>query len=60
MFHVNAWGLPHAATLVGSGLIFPGRFMGDPARVAQVMADEGVTISAGVPTHLDWPVAGAG
>lgn len=49
MFHVNAWGLPHAAAMVGSKLVFPGRFM-DPARVAQVIADERVTLAAGVPT----------
>ena len=49
MFHVNAWGLPHAAALVGCKLVFPGRFM-TPDRVAQVMAQEGVTLSAGVPT----------
>ena len=49
MFHVNAWGLPHAAGLVGAKVVFPGKFM-DPARVAQVMADEKVTLSGGVPT----------
>lgn len=49
MFHVNAWGIPHAAAMVGCKLIFPGRFM-TPDRVAQAMAQEGVTISAGVPT----------
>jgi fatty-acyl-CoA synthase len=49
MFHVNAWGLPHAAAMVGSKLVFPGRFM-DPNRVAQAMADERVTLGAGVPT----------
>ncbi|MEO7002438.1 MAG: long-chain fatty acid--CoA ligase, partial [Ktedonobacterales bacterium] len=50
MFHVNAWGLPHASAMVGAKLVFPGRFMGDPARVAQVMADEKVTLAGGVPT----------
>ena len=49
MFHVNAWGLPHAGTLVGCKLVLPGRFM-MPDRTAQVMMDEGVTLSAGVPT----------
>ncbi|MGZ3663316.1 MAG: long-chain fatty acid--CoA ligase [Ktedonobacterales bacterium] len=49
MFHVNAWGIPHAAAMVGCRLIFPGRFM-TPDRVAQVMAQESVTVSAGVPT----------
>ncbi len=50
MFHVNAWGLPHASAMVGAKLVFPGRFMGDPNRVAQVMADEKVTLAGGVPT----------
>ncbi len=49
MFHVNAWGVPHAAAMVGSKLVLPGRFM-DPNRIAQVMADEQVTTTSGVPT----------
>ncbi|HEX5158464.1 MAG TPA: long-chain fatty acid--CoA ligase [Ktedonobacterales bacterium] len=49
MFHVNCWGLPHAGTLVGCKLVLPGRFM-TPDRTAQAMVDEGVTLSAGVPT----------
>lgn len=50
MFHVNAWGLPHAAAMVGSKLVFPGRYMGDPARMAQAIDQEKVTLPAGVPT----------
>ena len=50
MFHVNAWGLPHAAAMVGSKLVFPGRYMGDPARMAQTIDQEKVTLPAGVPT----------
>lgn len=49
MFHVNCWGLPHAGLLVGAKLVLPGRFM-MPDRTAQAMADEKVTLSAGVPT----------
>ena len=49
MFHVNCWGLPHAGLLVGCKLVLPGRFM-MPDRTAKAMADEGVTLSAGVPT----------
>ncbi|HZC05308.1 MAG TPA: long-chain fatty acid--CoA ligase [Ktedonobacterales bacterium] len=49
MFHVNAWGLPHAAAMVGAKLVFPGRFM-DPAHTAQTIADQRVTLAAGVPT----------
>ncbi len=49
MFHVNAWGLPHAAAMVGSKLVFPGKFM-TPDRTAQVINDEKVTLAGGVPT----------
>ncbi len=49
MFHANAWGFPHAAVMMGSKLVFPGRFM-DPVRVAHLMSNERVTVAAGVPT----------
>ena len=49
MFHANAWGFPHAAIMMGSKLVFPGRFL-DPVRVAHLMFQERVTVAAGVPT----------
>ncbi|HEY7022433.1 MAG TPA: long-chain fatty acid--CoA ligase [Ktedonobacterales bacterium] len=49
MFHANAWGLAHAAPLVGATLIFPGRLM-DPQSVTNLIASEKVTMAAGVPT----------
>jgi acyl-CoA synthetase (AMP-forming)/AMP-acid ligase II len=49
MFHVMSWGVPWSATMLGARQVMPHRFM-DPARLARLMADEGVTISAGVPT----------
>ncbi len=49
MFHVNAWGAPFAAPLVGAALVMPGRHL-DGASVADLMNGERVTISAGVPT----------
>jgi fatty-acyl-CoA synthase len=49
MFHANAWGLAHAAPMVGAKQVFPSRFM-DPTRIAHLMADERVTLAAGVPT----------
>jgi fatty-acyl-CoA synthase len=49
MFHANAWGMPYAATLAGAKLVFPGPAP-TPADLAQLMADEGVTLAAGVPT----------
>lgn len=49
MFHANAWGLAHAAPLVGAALVFPGRLM-DPVSVTKLMASERVTLASGVPT----------
>ena len=49
MFHAMGWGLPWSALMLGMKQVMPHRFM-DPARLIQLMADEGVTISAGVPT----------
>jgi fatty-acyl-CoA synthase len=49
MFHANAWGIPYAAGLTGSDLVMPGRFLqGEP--IAKLIADEKVTLAAGVPT----------
>jgi fatty-acyl-CoA synthase len=59
MFHVNAWGLTHAAIGFGTKLVLPGRFLDAVHLVAQ-FKDESVTVTAGVPTiwaallnHLD-------
>ena len=49
MFHANAWGMPYAAVLAGSKLVLPGPRM-DPADLAQLVADEGVTFAGAVPT----------
>ena len=49
MFHANAWGLAHAAPMVGASLVFPGRLM-DPVSVTKLIASEHVTLAAGVPT----------
>src|SRR5947209_8521744 len=49
MFHANAWGLPYAAALAGSKLVFPGPRM-DPADLAALIAAETVTFAAAVPT----------
>jgi fatty-acyl-CoA synthase len=51
MFHANgAWGLTHAAPMVGAKLVFPGPKL-DAASIVQLIEDEGVTTTAGVPTH---------
>ncbi|WP_217177145.1 AMP-binding protein, partial [Streptomyces sp. AC495_CC817] len=34
MFHVNAWGLPHAAFMAGTTLLMPDRFL-QPAPLAE-------------------------
>ncbi len=49
MFHVNAWGLPYAAPMVGAKMVLPGPGL-DGASLCELYAAERVTISAGVPT----------
>jgi acyl-CoA synthetase (AMP-forming)/AMP-acid ligase II len=49
MFHVNAWGLPYAACMVGAKLVFPGPFL-DGKSLHELFESEQVTVSAGVPT----------
>ena len=49
MFHVNAWGLPYTATMVGAKLVMPGPKM-DGESIHQLIDTESVTFSAGVPT----------
>ena len=49
MFHVNAWGMPFSATAAGAKHVYPGPSP-DPADIAGLIEDEGVTITAGVPT----------
>ncbi len=49
MFHAMGWGLPFTASMLGCKQVMPHRFM-EPQRLVQLMADEQVTISAGVPT----------
>ncbi len=49
MFHANAWGLPHAATMTGATLVLPGA-RPSAERLASLLEEEGVTFAAGVPT----------
>ncbi|KIL37300.1 fatty-acid--CoA ligase [Cohnella kolymensis] len=49
MFHVNAWGLPFASVWFGSKQVLPGP-MPTPELLLNLIAEEKVTISAGVPT----------
>ncbi len=50
LFHVNAWGIPYSAVMVGSKLVLPGPKMGDGETLCDLMNEEKVTISLGVPT----------
>jgi 3-(methylthio)propionyl---CoA ligase len=49
MFHVNAWGLPYIACMVGARLVFPGPAL-DGKSLHELFETEKVTLSAGVPT----------
>ncbi|HVA11862.1 MAG TPA: 3-(methylthio)propionyl-CoA ligase [Stellaceae bacterium] len=49
MFHVNAWGLPYSAMLVGAKLVLPGAAL-DGKSLYDLFDAEQVTVSAGVPT----------
>jgi fatty-acyl-CoA synthase len=49
MFHVNAWGMPFAATWYGAGQVYGGPAP-TPADYVRLIREEGVTVSAGVPT----------
>lgn len=59
MFHVNAWGTPFTAVMMGAKQVFPGPHL-DPASLCELFEAERVTCTAGVPTiwfgileHLD-------
>ncbi|SFG12832.1 fatty-acyl-CoA synthase [Halopelagius inordinatus] len=49
MFHVNAWGLPFSTTAAGAKHVYPGPSP-SPEDLATLIEEEGVTLTAGVPT----------
>jgi fatty-acyl-CoA synthase len=49
MFHANAWSLPYGCTMAGTKMVFPGPHL-DGKSVYELMEQERVTMSAGVPT----------
>src|SRR4029077_10375974 len=49
MFHVNGWGFPYAAAMVGCKLGLPGPHL-DPESLLELINQEKVTVAAGVPT----------
>jgi fatty-acyl-CoA synthase len=50
LFHVNAWGVPYSALMMGAKLVMPGPKMGDGETLCSLMESEEVTIALGVPT----------
>ncbi|SFM61108.1 fatty acid--CoA ligase [Thermodesulforhabdus norvegica] len=50
MFHVHAWGLPYAATMIGVKQVYPGRY--EPEMLLRLIEKEKVTFSHCVPTIL--------
>jgi len=49
MFHVNGWGFPYAAAMVGSKLVLPGPYL-DAESLLELFEKEHITAAAGVPT----------
>jgi fatty-acyl-CoA synthase len=49
IFHANGWLMPFTAPMNGHKLVLPGRDFSAPS-IVELMAAEGVTIAAGVPT----------
>lgn len=50
LFHVNAWGIPYAAPMVGAKIVMPGPKMGDGETLYGLLTEENVTLALGVPT----------
>jgi fatty-acyl-CoA synthase len=50
LFHVNAWGIPYSALMVGAKLVLPGPKMGDGQVLYELLESEQVTAALGVPT----------
>jgi fatty-acyl-CoA synthase len=49
MFHVMAWGLPFICLLAGADIVFPSKYL-QPASLVEILQNEKITISNGVPT----------
>ena len=52
MFHANAWGIPYTAAMIGCKLVLSGAAF-DAASAIELLAQEQVTFSAGVPVIWD-------
>jgi fatty-acyl-CoA synthase len=55
MFHVHAWGVPYAATVLGVKQVYPGRYV--PDHLLRLIQRENVTFSHCVPTILQMLLA---
>jgi fatty-acyl-CoA synthase len=52
MFHANAWGVPYAAFMIGSDLVFPQQFL-QAAPLSRIINEMRPTVSGAVPTVLN-------
>ena len=57
MFHVHAWGLPYAATMLGLKQVYPGKYA--PDVILELRRREGVSFSHCVPTVLQMVIDAA-
>jgi len=55
MFHVHAWGVPFAATMLGIKQVYPGKY--EPAMLLKLILTEKVTFSHCVPTIIQMLVS---
>jgi fatty-acyl-CoA synthase len=55
MFHVHAWGVPFAATMLGVKQVYPGKY--EPAMLLKLILTEKVTFSHCVPTIIQMLVS---
>ncbi|WP_150910049.1 fatty acid--CoA ligase [Marinobacter halotolerans] len=55
MFHVHAWGVPYAATLLGIKQVYPGRY--EPELLVDLLKEHKVTFSHCVPTVMQMMMA---
>jgi len=56
MFHVNAWGVPYTAWMVGADILLPDRFL-QPEGICKFIETERPTFSGGVPTIFNGMLA---
>ncbi|WP_148863626.1 fatty acid--CoA ligase [Marinobacter fonticola] len=55
MFHVHAWGVPYAATMMGIKQVYPGRY--EPELLVDLLKKHNVTFSHCVPTIMQMMLA---